>query len=370
MLAPANNDGDEIPMSLLDTTAYLVCTVLLLLVGGFGNLLFIGTVLTFKKLRSVNNIFIFNLVLADSVSIVLLDIFSIIGIVYRGEGLLNYGSRFCQVISYFYLSAMVCSVWSLASCAVHIYIRVCHKSLYKAVYTVHSVTVMVFWVWTLCPMIVLPSMMGWGSHGYDARLMHCTYDYTASSSFTFFLLALGSWLPFSVVTYCIIRTFVVLRAKTVQVNPTDNDKGEESPSKEGPSTDGNKFGHMDVEADAFNIRGQNNHDLDTTTHDTSILCAVTAVFLYLVIGWGTMTAIWFMDRGKQWEATEFVFVMLVAHSPSSINGIIYAMVNKNFRTAYHRIIVSCIRCKLERDLQVVEDSDEQQADGGKLPFNI
>ncbi|XP_072038999.1 melatonin receptor type 1B-A-like [Amphiura filiformis] len=360
MLAQANNDGDEIPMSLLDTTAYLVCTLLLLVVGALGNLLLIGSVLTFKKLRSVNNIFIFNLVLADCVSLVLLDIFSIIGIVHRGQGLLNYGSRFCKVISYFYLSAMLCSVWSLASCAVHIYIRVCHKSLYKVVYTAQSVTVMVFWVWTLCPMIVLPSMMGWGSHGYDARLMHCTYDYTASSSFTLFLLALGFWLPFSVVAFCIIRTFVVLRAKQIEIHPNLPDSP--TPSL-GLAHEGIGNNHLhspiDVDPDALSIRAPTTPQLeDMTSHDTHILWAVMAVSLYLAIGWGTMSIIWFLDRPKQWEATEFVFVMLVAHSPSSINGIIYAMVNKNFRVAYLSIIMSCKRCKkevLDVELQAIGD---------------
>lgn len=351
MVAPAAHNDDDIPMDPTNTTAYLVCTIVLLFGGLFGNLLLIGTVLTFKNLRSVNNIFITNLVLADCASLVLLDAFSILGIVKRGEGILNYGSRSCKVISYFYLSAMVCSVWSLASCAVHIYIRVCHKSLYKVIYTAQSVSVIIFWIWTLCPMIVLPSMMGWGSHGYDTRLMHCTFDYTASYSFTYFLLAMGSWIPFIIVAYCTIRTLKFIQHSKCEVQPAaacfvdnaaaatclaDNAAAIVAAANEEANTEPRQLSTTNDEKDR-------NSDTESPC-DLCILLAVMAVTLSLLIGWATMTFIWLLDKNKQWGATEFVFAIMMANSPSSINGIVYAMVNKNFRRRYLRL--SCHPCRM------------------------
>ncbi|XP_072019241.1 melatonin receptor type 1A-like [Amphiura filiformis] len=327
-----NANDDEPPLNPTDTTAYLICKIVLLIIGACGNILLITSVLTVKKLRTLDHAFVFNLVVADSLALVLLDVLGIIGIIAdEGHSPLAIDSRICKAVSFFCLSACICSVWSVASCGLYIYMRVCHKALFDVFFTPQIVTVMIFWLWTLCPMIVLPSMMGWGTHGFDSRLMHCTYDPYMSLSFTYFMLTLGAWAPMSITIYCLGRTVSELRNQAVDVNPPH-----------APTI------HVVITGDSDSPPPPPPLNI-STRGNINTMRSVMSVSFYIAIAWVTMSTIWIHGGRKQLGDVQFVFSMVLAHSPCCFNGLIYALTNEDFREAYWKSLTFCRRCGEDDD---------------------
>lgn len=303
-----DDDGDT-PVDSIDTTAYLVCSVVLLIIGTTGNCLLLMSVLMVKKLRTLNNALIFNLVVADSLALVLLDVLGISSIVSDADSPLANDTRLCKVVSFFTLSASICSVWSVASCCLHVYTRVCHKALFQVVYTPQVVIVMIFWLWTLCPMIVIPSMMGWGGHGFDNRLKHCAYDPTASTSFTYFMLTLGVWVPLGIAIYCLVRIFVVLRGRVGDV----------------------------IEPQVPEIHvwdGEEDRPPPQICNNMKTTWSVMSVFAVTLVSWLTLSIIWILGQRRSFGDAQFLFAMILAQSPNCLNSIVYALSNEDFRKAY------------------------------------
>ncbi|XP_072028322.1 melatonin receptor type 1B-B-like [Amphiura filiformis] len=317
----AVHEYDEQPINPTDTTAYLICSIVLLIIGAFGNMLLIILVLCVKKFRTIHNAFIFNLVIADSLALILLEGFGSASFVHGKSPLAN-DARLCKVVSYFCLSAGIGSVWSVAACGLHIYIRVCHKAFFEIIYTPQIVMVIIFWLWTLCPMIVLPSMMGWGNHNLDPRLMHCTYNPSESSSFTFFMLTIGVWAPLSITIFCLARVVFVLRSRSAD------------PRQQVPEINGALERELHPPPRYIVLQDER-----------KTLWSVMGVSICMVITWMTMSIIWLRDPRNSFGDAQFLFAMVLAHSPVCLNGIVYAMLNKDFRNAYWTLLTFWRGCE-------------------------
>ena len=331
------HDDDENNNDPIDTTAYVVCNMILLVMGAGGNLLLITSVLVVKKLRTIDNAFIFNLVVSDSFALILQDVLGVIGILADDEeNPLANESRLCKVLSFFCLSACICSVWSITACALYIYMRVCHKALFAVCFTPQIVTVMIFWLLALSPMIVLPSMMGWGSHVFDTRLMHCAYDARSSASFTYFMLTLGAWVPLTITIYCLIRAVLVLYNQNSQ---TDQEHIPEPPPI--PEIHIVSIGHIGETSNPAPLTPQPNITLHNNVNTTrSVMC----VAFYITIAWVAMSVVWVVGQWKAFDNGQFIFGMVLAHSPCCLNGIIYALTNEDFREAYKDMLTFWRRC--------------------------
>ena len=362
MISP--HDDDEHSDDPIDTTAYVVCNIILLVIGAGGNLLLITSVLVVKKLRTIDNAFIFNLVVSDSLALILQDLLGVIGILAdNGNNPLANESRLCKVVSLFCLSACICSVWSISACALYIYMRVCHKALFAVFFTPQIVTVMIFWLLALSPMIVLPSMMGWGSHGFDSRLMHCAFDPKSSASFTYFMLTLGAWVPLTITIYCLIRTVLVLLNHNSQ---TDQENIPDPP----PSVPEIHvvYGHAGETSDPVPETPEPNITLHNNVNTTrSVVC----VAIYITIAWVAMSVVWVAGQQKAFGNAQFIFSMVFAHSPCCVNGIIYALTNEDFREAYKDMLTFWRRCgakggEVDKQEEGIQMEDDQEGTYVKL----
>lgn len=344
-----------------NTNAYLISTVIMFVIGAGGNLLLIISVLTYKKIRNIDNVFIVNLVVADSLALVLLNVFTILGIAYEEEGPMKhmFDSRLCKVVSFFCISSCICSVWSLTLCALHIYMRVCHKGLFRVLYTPQVVTVIIFWLWSLSPMIVLPSMMGWGSHGYDTVLMHCAYDYTASQTFTYFMLNLGAWIPLSINIYCLARVILTQRRQLLlQIDPADIPEIHVAVADQTPSMIASIFlAGSSTPPPSPRPSQQERAYREITGDNREITKSVMSVSFYMLISWITLSVIWTVGERRTSSDATYLFAMLLAHSPCGFNGIIYALTNEDYRAAYLNLFRYCIKCKKPEDIGGQENDD-------------
>ncbi len=366
---------DELPLSRANTTAYLVCSGVLLVIGAIGNILLITAVLVMKQLRTIHNVFIFNLVVADCASLILLESLSIANFLY-GQSPLGDDTRLCKVVSFFSLSADIGSVWSAASCALHIYFRVCHKAIFNTMYTPQIVTVMIFWLWSLCPMIVIPSLIGWGSHRFDSRLARCTYDSNAQTSFTYFMLTTGVWIPLSITVYCLVRTIVHLHnqpsveheAEVHQIHVSLEDDLNRTSQHIAPQICEIETALESQLPPILNIISVRDEEeiwhpppprrcLFSARDNLNTTRSVMAMSITMIIAWMTMSIVWISGSQKSFGDAQYIFALVLAHSPSCLNSIVYAVVNEDFRKAY-----KCLLTFRRLDTEQAQMAPEAQAD--------
>ncbi len=179
-------------------------------------------------------------------------------------------------------------------------------------------------LWMTCFLIDLPNLLGWGDHGFDPKIMLCTYDYTKAYSYTFFFIVTGFGIPLSAIifSYTNILKFALATKRELR-HITDREK-----------------------ADGEKTRGIDSADL-------RLLKSILTILVVFLIMWSPYAIIVVFDKNATWSRGLYVIAVILAHLNSSINSVLYAATNKNFREGYwHLLSLACYCCcKLCRSRQ-------------------
>ena len=262
-----------------------------------------------RKLRMLGNIFIVNLAIADFCVSSLINAFTIVALVTNGA-FFEPRHGLCEFIAVMCVTTCVCSVWSIASISVNRYTKICHHFIYHKVYNQRTVGFIVGGVWFCSFLVDLPNIIGgWGNHGFDSKLMMCTYDHRGSDyGSTIFFVAVGYGLPWIVTVYAYLYIFSFVRDKRKAVER----------SQQGGKKELNKMGISNT--------------------DLSLLRSTFTIFVLFFVMWAPYTLIVLCDAAHAWPNEVYVVAGFFAHTNSSINSIMYAVTNKNFREGYMRIL--------------------------------
>ena len=151
--------------------------------------------------------------------------------------------------------------------------------------------------------------------------MLCTYDYQKAYSYTFFFIVTGFGIPLAAIIFSYISIFkfaLATKRELEEVTKKKTDKNDKNPV-----------------IDASDMRLLK-----------SIL-TILAVFLFM---WSPYAIIVVFDKNATWSRGLYVVAVVMAHLNSSINSIVYAATNKNFREGYWHLlsIFFCSFCKIQR----------------------
>ena len=242
----------------------------------------------------------------------LINAFTIVALVTKGTYFIS-RPGLCEFIAIMCVTTCVCSVWSIASISVNRYIKVCHHAMYSKIYNKRTVGVIVGGIWLCCFLVDLPNIIGgWGNHGFDDKLMMCTYDHRMSHySSTIFFVAFGYGVPWVVTVYAYIRIFYFVRQKrkALKISQQNGVIAQKDPSK-----------------------------LGISNTDISLLRSTFTIFVLFFVMWSPYTLIVLCDPPHVWPSEVYVIAGFFAHTNSSINSILYAVTNKNFREGYMKIL--------------------------------
>ncbi|CAH1797857.1 unnamed protein product, partial [Owenia fusiformis] len=182
---------DDIPF----LTLYISFEGLLTVTGLVGNTLIIGAIVIMKQLRTLPNMFVLNLAIADLVVSGLLTPF-LIAIVALGE---NYftgpGYRFCQLIGFICITSCVASGINIMSVSINRYLCICRNSWYLRIYTKRSVIVMIAYAWISGVLWNTFIFAGWNSYAYDKSNYFCLYSRTRDRSYVITITLIGAIIP-------------------------------------------------------------------------------------------------------------------------------------------------------------------------------
>ena len=219
-------------------TVYLWFTIILFLIGLFGNLLIILAYILYKKLRSHSTTFVVNTAVADICVGVLGDVFIIVGVATSGSYLIN-NRTLCVFSSYLCASVCIVSVWSISMASFNSYVRVCHTSSYDKIFNRTTMPIMLIMLWVIGVLVLLPTLFGWGDHYYDPVLMFCIPSSTHSWTYTYFMVFMGWGIPLVVILYSFGRIIwtvrsssrIMRRHSTINTTKKKSSKGESVKSK-------------------------------------------------------------------------------------------------------------------------------------------
>ena len=285
-------------------TYYMVAIFTVCLSGLLGNILVIGSVIVHKKLRVLSNIFIVNLAAADFCVIVVVDVFTLIGIHTKGVFFLD-KPILCEFLGVICITSCACSLWSIAAIGINRYICICHRLVYLKLFSKKTISFFLIAIWIISFFIDFPNLVGWGRHGFDERLLYCTYDLSDSLGYSIFLAVFLVTIPFILLTYA--YTKIMLYSRSVKKCLKELQKADDV----GPGCPNT-------------IR----------LTDLRLLRSVLIIWITYTLLWLPYLTVVLFDQKGQWGRTTYVIVNALAHSSSSTNSLIYPATNKNFRDAY------------------------------------
>ncbi|XP_076042472.1 uncharacterized protein LOC143026264 isoform X2 [Oratosquilla oratoria] len=153
----------------LDTegSVRIPCYVVIFLLGMVGNTLVIVTLLQNRKMRTVTNVFLLNLAIADLLLGVFCMPFTLVGSLLRD---FIFGDVMCRIIPYFQAVSVSVSVWTLVAISLERYYAICQPLRSRGWQTLSHAYKIITLVWILslaimCPTAALSQLMPIGNTG-------------------------------------------------------------------------------------------------------------------------------------------------------------------------------------------------------------
>ena len=307
---PDQEKNDIYPQNVM-ATVYVTITLIMSIVGIVGNTFVLGALLVHRKLRVLGNCFIGNLAVADLFICTIIDPFVAVGVFTNGTFFYKYNIC-CEIVASVCMVTCICSLWSICLLSINRYLCICHNKIYAMIYTQKTVPLMLLGLWTYCFLLDLPNFIGWGNHGYDSKGYMCSYDYREDYSYTLCLIFAGIMVPMVLVTYCYVQII--------------------------------RFVNENKRKLKLNMRKQNPLSARRMRRtDFRLLKSVATIWFVFTLTWFPYGVLMLLSNPNipQWL---YLVSIILAHSNSSLNCLIYAATNKTFRTAYKTAWYRAICC--------------------------
>ena len=265
--------------------------------------------------------FTFNLAVSDLAVLFLSDFFIVLGIATKSE-IFTDSPYFCMISSYFCLALCVTSIWNIGVGSFHSYVRICHRLRYHRIFKTKVVVCTITSTWFIGVFLLAPSLGGWGDHHYSMILQYCIFDYQENYSYTIFLITFGVLLPIGLATYSFLRIILdVLLSRR-------------------------RLHHIEA---VYDTRFVHRNSLTTritkappliNSKDARLLRSVVFICSYLTSAWLFLLVIWIYGSSATWISRQQAYAMTFAHTQThcSVNGFLYALINKDFRVASAKIL--------------------------------
>ena len=307
------------PWTIVSLTFYVIIFV----IGLIGNILVIIAVLRHPKMKTVTNIYILNLAVADSLFLIGLPFLIATTIQQRWV----FGFFMCKV--FFFLTSInwFGSVFTLTVMSADRYMAVCHP-IRSIRYRTRFVALLVCCcVWLVSLLVMLPIIL------YSTTIAHprggerCTISWpdgqpiSADMAFIWYSMLVGFGIPLPLI--CVFYTLLVLRLRTV---------GPKKKSKEKKRSQR----HVTV----------------------MVLSVVTVYVISWLPYWVFQVYITFAppDRQPPFLQELFSTITIFSYANSALNPVLYAFLSENFRKSF----VSSFKCMsadvVNGDLQVEQST--------------
>ncbi|XP_015767365.1 PREDICTED: melatonin receptor type 1C-like [Acropora digitifera] len=285
----------------------------------FGNLLLgIAVVRNPTLRRTVPNMYIINLAVSDF-------LMSLVGIPFSLAALIvgewPFNNFICQVQGFWILLMCAVSLQTLAVTAVNRYVRVVRsRSLYQKLFNFKTTKVTIGAVWFMALFAPLPYAFAGHEYIFHTGKVFCAHNLASlNDGYGAYLVLVFVAVPLIIILICYTKVFLTVRKHNLSFRYRNQDKG---------------------------IRSSSESSLSVEEVN------VTYVLLVVVIGfltcWTPVLVIDLIDFiNADWKLKREVYVSYSCFgwASTSLNPIIYGVMNRSFRAEYLRILAPLKACR-------------------------
>ena len=223
------------------------------------------------------------------------------GIIY-GYDWISTQHDFCTFAGTMTVVTCYCSLNTIAAISIDRCVNICYHTVYPRVFTKKSTPIMCVCIWLLSFFVHLPNHFGWGEVHYDKKTLVCSFNRTASFSYTIFLIFMGIGIPNIITTLCYLKIFLFVRAQRKKISTNENSQ---------------------------------------SRSNRSVRLALTLFIIYVVFlcCWSPYMLVIFIDMSDTYSVDIYGTVAMLALLNSCVNTIIYGATNRNFRNGYIRLFI-------------------------------
>lgn len=283
-----------------------VCAILFVVVGIIGNSVTTAALLTSAKLRShATTTFVLSLCVSDL-------LFCSLSLPLTAARYLNerwiLGLTLCRLFPLLFYGNVAVSLLSMVAITLNRYILIAYYDLYARVYTTLNIWFQLCSIWLISFGLMIPPMLGiWGQLGLDNHTFSCTILPKDGHSPKKFLFVVGFALP------CLV---IIVSYSCIYWKVRESKRKLENRSK----------------ANGISLKEREEDSRLTTLMLTIFICFI-ACFLPLML----------MNVAD--DSIRFPWLHIVASilawASCVINPVIYAVTNRQYRTAYQQLFSSC-----------------------------
>ena len=319
-----------------------VLTLIIAAVGIFGNSITIIAVVLSRKLRTITNVFVVNLAVADLLTCLALP-WNAVGVLAPYSETYPLPEYICKAASLVLYTCTGCSLFTLAAISLNRYFLITRQSkVYRAFYSSSKMAAMVTFMWVVPLLVALvPPLCGLGELGYTAKYSSCTHDtsHPLSDYYSMLQSAIYIPVPLGIIVVCYVRVFQHLKShhKTMKNQIKEGETG--TIGREAPSEDisvsqasmsvRNNVSTVTSPAHAHRTKQISRRQVEITKN----LFYVVLVFIICIVPYGVCLLIPPSDPLIPWVATIFLL-------NSCLNWMIYATKHPHFKTVY-RLMLKC-----------------------------
>ena len=292
--------------------------IIILVVTFLGNFLVCVSVVVYRRLRTVTNFFVISLAASDL-------LISLLSLPFRiDQTLHNFmwcsSMAMCQTWYIVDFLSTIASVWNLVLISIDRFMAIVHPFHYHTYITKRNAGVLFALVWLNAAVWAFTSLLNWTNPGQQTYFTNrgCQkYDpvyYTAMSAAQFFLPLL-----IIIVMYGNVFRVAMNHARAVAAQQTGgNRRGRRSSISIIREMKAAKT--LAIVIGAFNV------------------CWLPFFVIVLIAYWSTAIQSFSTNYPAAWKAVYFIFTFILPTLNSTLNPIIYAVFNRDFRAAFKKLL--------------------------------
>ena len=319
--APALGPFSGRPLSegvrvLVSTLGWLACVS-----GVFGNVLIISTLLSQPALRSLHNLYIGNLALADLVVVGYCVPFWLLDLALGRAPILN--QQHCSANSFLLFLCVNASIYTLVLIGFNRYLCVCHPGLYAKLFTkTNTIAACVgVWVFSACVAVLPLFRVHHTAFVYSIKVRMCSYNGTETGNLFSILSVINIVLPTILVGFFSLSIFRCWK---------------QSRSRIGQWTRNRSQSQLQVQVQVPKRRP------GLSSANIALVRSLVLVFLLLVLLYIPLSVVVALTGSVPVSSDVYSILVLVFFLNNSINWIVYGVMNKSFKDGYRRLLLA--RC--------------------------
>ncbi len=293
-----------------------VLLVIIAAIGTVGNLFIIGAVCVYKRLRTLGHVFVVNLAVAD---LIITAYIMPIGLATSQFGQNPFSADMCNFNAFLIMCILGVSTQSLMFIAVERYIHICKTKYYPSVFTCKLAALYVVVIWVYSTMWTMQGYTGWTNYTYAKHVYVCLLDGSANRIYNICLVVFGMLLPLAVLAFSYISIFRTVKQSHVSVFKR---------------TMSNSVSTENLTRNERKIKGE--HRLIMT------LFIIVVIF---IICWFPTAIVLGLTGRLDIPTVVFQIAIWLSFSNSSMNSIIYGIMNKNIRKGYKQLLSHLFCCQ-------------------------